>query len=149
MFISIDFDGTVVDHCFPEIGRPAPGALYWLRAWQEAGAKLILFTVRSGDRLAPAVDFLESEGIGFYGINANPSQFSYSRSPKVRADFYIDDRGFGCPTVHPEGFHNPCVDWSIVGPAVMLEIAKEHPESDVSRFLTNASRLSARQGDMA
>jgi len=47
MYICIDFDGTIVDHRFPEIGPPVPGAVEWMLRFQEAGAKLILFTMRS------------------------------------------------------------------------------------------------------
>ena len=47
MYICIDFDGTIVDHCFPEIGTEAPKAILWLKRLQDQGAKLILFTMRS------------------------------------------------------------------------------------------------------
>ena len=47
MFIAIDFDGTIVDHRFPEIGKPVPGAFEWMKKFKEAGAKLILWTMRS------------------------------------------------------------------------------------------------------
>jgi len=52
MYICIDFDGTIVEHRFPDVGSPVPGALEWMIEFQEAGAKLILFTMRSdGGRL--------------------------------------------------------------------------------------------------
>ena len=31
MYICIDFDGTIVDHKFPEIGQPVPGAIEWIK----------------------------------------------------------------------------------------------------------------------
>ena len=30
MYICVDFDGTVVDHRYPEIGEPVPAAIKWL-----------------------------------------------------------------------------------------------------------------------
>ena len=124
MYICVDFDGTVVDHCYPEIGTEAPGAITWLKRLQDHGARLILFTMRSdtsfgGPMLSDAVEFLESRGIELYGINTNPDQDSWTESPKAYADIYVDDAAFGCPLIMPEGFRRPCVDWETVGPALL------------------------------
>ncbi len=127
MYICIDFDGTIVDHRFPEIGPPVPFALEWMRKFQEAGAKLILFTMRSdsgksGDSLTNAVRYLEENGIKLFGVNRNPTQVHWTSSPKAYGQLYIDDAAFGCPLIHPDGFHRPCVDWEIVGPGVMEKL---------------------------
>jgi hypothetical protein len=127
MYICIDFDGTVVDHRFPDIGPPAPGALEWLERFQQAGAKLILFTMRSdggkhGDTLGAAVKYLEDQGIKLYGVNKNPTQVHWTSSPKAYGQIYIDDSAFGCPLVQPDGFQRPCVDWDIVGPGVLAKL---------------------------
>jgi hydroxymethylpyrimidine pyrophosphatase-like HAD family hydrolase len=124
MYICIDFDGTIVDHRFPDIGPPAPGALEWLAKFQEAGAKLILFTMRSdggkhGGTLRAAVKYLEDHGIKLYGVNKNPTQIHWTTSPKAYGQIYIDDSAFGCPLIQPEGFQRPCVDWDVVGPGVL------------------------------
>lgn len=124
MYICIDFDGTIVDHRFPEIGPPVPGALEWLSKFQAAGARLILFTMRSdggrnGDVLSAAVAYLQENGIQLYGINENPTQVHWTSSPKAYGQLYIDDAAFGCPLIELEGFQRPCVDWSVVGPGVM------------------------------
>ena len=124
MIICVDFDGTIVDHRYPEIGPEAPGAIQWLKRLQSHGAKLILFTMRSdkgpaGPTLSDAVHFLESRGITLYGINKNPDQHTWTESPKAYADVYIDDAALGCPLTHPKGFHRPCVDWSKTGPALL------------------------------
>lgn len=124
MYICIDFDGTVVDHRFPEIGPPVPGALEWLGRFQEAGARLILFTMRSdggrnGDVLTEAVTYLEENGIQLYGININPTQVHWTSSPKAYGQLYIDDAAYGCPLIRLDGFQRPCVDWEAVGPGVM------------------------------
>ena len=127
MYICIDFDGTIVDHRFPDIGPSVPEALEWMKKFQDAGAKLILFTMRSdgsrsGDALARAVHYLEENGISLYGVNHNPTQIHWTSSPKAYGQIYIDDAAFGCPLIHPEGFQRPCVDWGIVGPDVMEKL---------------------------
>ena len=129
MFICVDFDGTIVDHCFPEIGAEVPGAIHWLTRLQDQGAKLILFTMRSdtsfgGPMLSDAVDFLERRGIKLFGINTNPNQRSWTESPKAYGDIYVDDAAFGCPLIRPEGFRRPCVDWETVGPALLERVLR-------------------------
>ena len=89
MKIAVDFDGTIVDHRFPDIGKPVPGAFRWLEALQDAGAKLILFTMRSdgqqyGDVLTDAVEFCRKNGIEFYGVNRDPDQDASSHVPAFR-----------------------------------------------------------------
>lgn len=66
MYIGLDFDGTVVDHRYPDIGEPAPRAIKWLKRLQQSGGKIILFTMRSnnnetGNLLNEAVQFLEKK----------------------------------------------------------------------------------------
>ena len=129
MYICIDFDGTIVDHRFPEIGPPVPGAVEWMKEFQEAGAKLILFTMRSeGGRnpsaLSWAVEYLKENDITLYGVNKNPTQVHWTSSPKAYGNIYIDDASFGCPLIQPEGFNRPCVDWEIVGPGVMEKLTE-------------------------
>ncbi len=126
MFIAIDFDGTIVDHRFPEIGEPNPGAIDWMKRFQEAGAKLILWTMRSdgaGDgmnTLTEAVEYCRRNGVEFFGINGNAEQSSWTNSPKAYAHTYIDDAAFGCPLrENPRMGGRPFVDWDAVGPRVM------------------------------
>lgn len=131
MYICVDFDGTIVDHCYPEIGNEAPGAIHWLRRLQDEGARLILFTMRSdtdfgGPMLTDAVNFLQSKGISLYGINNNPDQKSWTESPKAYADVYVDDAAFGCPLIKPPGFRRPCVDWEKVGPRLLKQVMRRH-----------------------
>lgn len=120
MFICLDFDGTVVDHKFPEIGEPVPNAIKWLKRFNQQGADLILFTMRSdgkkyGPVLTNALNYLKDNGIVLYAVNENPSQSNWTNSPKAFGHFYIDDSAVGCPLIHPEGFNRPCVDWEKVG----------------------------------
>lgn len=121
MYICVDFDGTLVDHRYPDIGEPAPDAIKWLKRLQKLGARLILFTMRSdtnegGPLLQDAVQYLCKNGVKLYGINRNPDQDDWTKSPKAYGDVYVDDAAFGCPLIQPKGFARPCVDWKIVGP---------------------------------
>lgn len=123
MLIGVDFDGTIVEHEFPDIGEPTPGAFAWLGQIQAAGAKLILWTMRSGETLDEAVQFCSEHGIEFYGINKNPTQSRWTLSPKAYAELYIDDAAFGCPLKeNPRMGGRPYVDWSIVGPEVLRRV---------------------------
>jgi hypothetical protein len=112
MYISIDFDGTVVQHKFPLIGEDI-GAVPWLKKFKNAGALLLLNTMRNNNRLVEAVQWFVKNDIKLYGINYNPDQASWDSSNKVYANLYIDDANFGCP------LKNGYVDWDIVGPAVL------------------------------
>lgn len=123
IYICIDFDGTIVKHEYPEIGEPVPHAIESLKYLQEQGYLLILNTMRSNtmsagnleslprDRnyLQEALDFLDQNGIEFYGINQNPDQ-DWSDSRKIYAHFYIDDAALGCPLSLEYG-QRPYVDW--------------------------------------
>ncbi|MDE2097701.1 MAG: hypothetical protein KGL39_10670 [Patescibacteria group bacterium] len=134
MYLAIDFDGTIVEHRFPEIGPPCPGAFDWLKRYQEHGARLILWTMRSDGRkgdgpengpvLTQAVEFCRAHGVDFYGVNRNPDQH-WSGSPKAYAHVYVDDAAFDCPMVESmEAGKPPHVDWSRVGPELMLKLKK-------------------------
>ena len=94
--IGIDFDGTIVEHKYPEIGNPVPGALETMNDLIQQGHKIILWTMRSGETLQAAVDYLTAAGIELYGVNRNPDQH-WSSSPKAYCHLYIDDAALGCP----------------------------------------------------
>jgi hypothetical protein len=111
LLIGIDFDGTIVKHMFPAIGDPVEGALEKLKNWQEKGHKLILWTMRSGNTLDEAVDYLTRNGITLFGINENPTQKEWTSSPKAYCQVYVDDAAYGCPLIYPKD-ERPYVDWS-------------------------------------
>ena len=67
--IAVDFDGTIVEHRYPDIGEIIPGAFEVLRDLQANGHRLILWTVRDGIDLKNAVDFCLDHGIIFYAVN--------------------------------------------------------------------------------
>ena len=101
MIIAVDFDGTIVEHRYPAIGKERPFAFETLKALQKKGHQLILWTFRSGRTLEEAVDFCRKNGVEFYAINKNfPEEpWNENDSRKIKADFYIDDRNIcGLPS---------------------------------------------------
>ena len=98
MTIAVDFDGTIVEHCYPAIGPEKPFAIDTLKYLCAQRHKLILWTVREGRLLDEAVEYCKSRGLEFYAINKNypeekPTHEGYSR--KLQADLFIDDRNLG------------------------------------------------------
>jgi len=95
--IAVDFDGTIVEHKYPDIGPIIPGAFEVLRCLQEKGHRLILWTVRDGVDLQNAVDFCLENGLIFYAVNESypKEEFNKYISRKINADIFIDDRNVG------------------------------------------------------
>lgn len=111
--IAVDFDGTIVEHKYPAIGKEMLFAFATLKALQQKGHKLILWTIRAGDMLDEAVEFCKKNGVEFYSVNKNyPEEMIDERSSrKLNADIFIDDRNLGgfvgwsevWQNLHPEG----------------------------------------------
>ena len=97
MIIAIDFDGTIVEHRYPEIGRVLPFAFETLKALQKKNHRLILWSHRAGNELDAAVQFCRENGLEFYAVNKNYPEEKWSEkdSRKILADLYIDDRNLG------------------------------------------------------
>lgn len=114
MTIAIDFDGTCVTHEYPNIGREIEGCVDVLKELVREGHKLILYTMRSGKYLEEAVDWFKEHGIPLWGINKNPTQSAWTKSPKVYANMYIDDAACGCPLIYDNQSGRPFVDWDAV-----------------------------------
>lgn len=130
MIIAIDFDGTCVTHEFPAVGKDI-GAVPVLKELTEKGHKLILFTMRSdisdptgddsglhlegGNYLSAAVNWFKENNIPLYGIQTNPTQHTWTTSPKAYAELYIDDAALGCPLIQNKEYSDhPYVNWDVV-----------------------------------
>lgn len=116
MVIAIDFDGTCVTHEFPRLGKDI-GAVPVLKELVNNGHQLILFTMRSEKYLADAVNWFKKNEIPLYGIQTNPTQSKWTKSPKAYAELYIDDAALGCPLLFDVGIENSgrhYVDWKVV-----------------------------------
>lgn len=114
MYIAVDFDGTCVTHDYPEVGKEI-GAVPVLKELVKQKHKLILWTMRSGSQLEDAVEWFNSNGIPLYGIQTNPTQKSWTESPKAYANIYIDDAALGAPLKHDEMLSpREFIDWAAV-----------------------------------
>ena len=98
MLIAVDFDGTIVEHKYPAIGREIPFATETLKHLIQDGHRLILWTIRHGRTLQEAIDWCKERGVEFYAVNSDYAEQDVEeeeRSPKVKCDLYIDDRNVG------------------------------------------------------
>ncbi len=98
LVIAVDFDGTLVEHRYPQIGEEISFAVDTLKMIQAEGHRLILWSVREGSLLEEAVTWCKERGLTFYAVNRNypeetPEDELYSR--KLKADLFIDDRNVG------------------------------------------------------
>ena len=73
MTIAVDFDGTIVEHRYPAIGKELPFAVSTLRQLQreQPDLHIILWTVREGELLRQAVEWCAERGLTFYAVNSN------------------------------------------------------------------------------
>lgn len=99
MIIAVDFDGTIVEHKYPSIGKEIPFAIETLKKLQAERHKLILWSVREGRLLDEALEFCRERGLEFYAVNRDypEEEKEHNRhfSRKLKADLFIDDRNLG------------------------------------------------------
>lgn len=98
MIIAVDFDGTIVEHKYPNIGNELPFATSTLRMLASQQHRLILWTVRRGRLLEEAVEWCRNRGVEFYAVNKNfPEEVIEGENcfGKINADLFIDDRNLG------------------------------------------------------
>jgi len=127
--IAVDFDGTIVEHEYPEIGKEKLFAFQTLKELEKLGARLILWTFRAGKELDEAVEFCKKNGIEFYAVNKNyPEEiFDESISRKIDADIFIDDRNIG-------GFPGWSGVWQILTP---YDVYQQEAEKKISSSRKN------------
>jgi hydroxymethylpyrimidine pyrophosphatase-like HAD family hydrolase len=114
--IAVDFDGTIVDHDYPKIGKEKLFAFRTLKELEKQGARLILWTFRTGKELDEAVEYCKNNGIEFYAVNRNyPEEvLDENVGRKIDADIYIDDKNLG-------GFPGWSEVWQILNPYELHE----------------------------
>ena len=99
MIIAVDFDGTIVTHEYPKIGKEIPFATQTLKMLARDGHRLILWSVREGRLLEEAVKWCSERGVEFYAINKDypeeEQEYNNHYSRKLKADIWIDDRNVG------------------------------------------------------
>ncbi len=112
MIIAVDFDGTIVEHAYPEIGKPIPFAIETLLQLQKDGHRLVMWTVRRGALLQEAIDYCAERGLIFFAENENYRGETIEReeySRKLKADMFIDDRNLG-----------GLADWGVIYNAIKI-----------------------------
>ena len=97
MLIAIDFDGTIVEHRYPQIGKERPFATETIRRLIADHHRIILWTLRKGRLLDEAVEWCRERGIEFYAINSSypGEEIDGDTTRKIKYDIVIDDRNIG------------------------------------------------------
>lgn len=92
---AIDFDGTIFEYAWPNIGPLIPEAKEAINKFYDNGGIVIIWTCREGQNLEKARQALLDNGVKFHEINNNCqlriTQYG-NDCRKVGADIYIDDR---------------------------------------------------------
>jgi len=93
--LAVDFDGTLCENRFPDIGLPNTEFINYLKGEKLKGNKLILWTCRTGLRLIEAVDWCNRHDLFFDAVNKNVPEIINAfggDQRKIYADEYIDDK---------------------------------------------------------
>ena len=93
--IAVDFDGTLCENCYPDIGSARTEVIEYVKNEKQNGAKIILWTCRADELLEEAVEWCRYHGLEFDAINENLPEIIEAfggDTRKVYADEYIDDR---------------------------------------------------------
>ena len=148
MVIAVDFDGTCVTHEYPDVGKNI-GAEIVLKALTDEGHDLILYTMRDHpadnsvqDPLQEAIDWFSQNDIPLFGVNENPTQKSWTTSPKPYANLYIDDAALGMLTIKRSG-RRPFVNWYAAALKLWRDgvLSEEKSEQVLKRLLKEYPEL--------
>ena len=138
MRIAVDFDGTIVEHCYPRIGKEIPFAIETLKLLQREGHWLILWSVREGKLLEEAVEWCRARGLEFYAVNKDYPEEERDHqgfSRKLKADLFIDDRNVG-----------GIPDWGIIYEMIKeIYTASKEKKIPVRRKKENGCRFNLRR----
>ena len=96
--LAVDFDGTMVEDKYPQVGKPMLFAVETLHKLHNEGYQIVLWTYRSGKALEDAIEFCKKNKIELSGINnsyMNEEFDEKTQSRKINADYFIDDRNIG------------------------------------------------------
>lgn len=92
---AVDFDGTLCENAWPEIGEPRYENINWIKELRSQGHKVILWTCREGMLLVAALTWCADKGLFFDAVNDNLEEHKREfggNSRKILADYYIDDK---------------------------------------------------------
>lgn len=104
--IAVDFDGTLCENKWPEIGEPNTNLIgYLIEMRKSFGAKIILWTCRVGEMLDKAVNWCSEHRLEFDAVNENLPHIIErfgGNTRKIFANMYIDDRNFRYDNKSPD-----------------------------------------------
>ena len=95
---AVDFDGTLCENKFPDIGVPRVFVISYFAKLREEGNRLILWTCREGALLSDAVEWCREQGLEFDAVNENLPDWRerFGTDPrKIGANYYCDDKNDG------------------------------------------------------
>lgn len=104
--IAVDFDGTLCENKFPDIGEPKQDVIKMVQEYKEKGWKIILWTCRNYEFLDRAVMWCMRHGLEFDAINKNLPEVQEifgGDTRKVFADLYLDDKNVLLEELDPHG----------------------------------------------
>lgn len=104
--IAVDFDNTLFKTCWPLIIHPNWPIIDMVKIQQEKGAKVILWTCRTGKNLDDALEACYRVGLHFDAVNANLPEVVEEFGEEWRKIFaheYWDDLSWN-PTNFIRGF---------------------------------------------
>lgn len=93
--VAVDFDGTLCEDKWPEIGCPNWDLIRYLKYLKGLNNKLILWTCRVDKELNEAIAWCKLHNLEFDAVNENlPDMIEKygTNTRKIFADMYIDDK---------------------------------------------------------
>ncbi len=100
--ITVDFDGTITDDVFPDVGNPKDGVIEALQRLSEAGFEIIIHTCRTGSYFKGMLDEDQFDRVRDY-LEYYDIPFDQIWVPdKPIASAYIDDKGIRYKNNWPE-----------------------------------------------
>lgn len=135
MNIYLDFDGTVVEHDYPQIGSLNPNSLEVIKKLQDAGHNIILNTMRvefDDGSMQEAIDFINlNKSIAGIKIQHQTEQKIYPprwNLDKIENDIFIDDIAPHIPLIKAPIIGGFMVDW--------IEIEKQLKQKGILKVET-------------
>ena len=81
MVIAVDFDGTIVENRYPEIGQERPFAIDTLKMLINDHHRLVLWSCREGQLLDDAINWCRERGVEFYAAIPRRPPITIPTSP--------------------------------------------------------------------
>lgn len=100
--LAVDFDGTLCEDAYPEIGKPNTNVIGLVQSYRQQGWRIVLWTCRNREALDAAVAWCSQQGLEFDAVNTNIPEVQEmfgGDTRKVFADVYLDDKNIIVPSL--------------------------------------------------